>query len=154
YLDRADRRPCGAVGQAITDRVFRVPAQHVAAAKADAGGAAYVYDFRWASPAGPLAGLGFPRLDVPFVFDTLTGQGGREGSRQEPPASLAADMHGAWVRFVTDGDPGWEGYETSSRQLMVFAEPSEVHEDPLRWERTAWASPARLTPPSRKEGTR
>jgi para-nitrobenzyl esterase len=154
YLDRADRRPCGAVGQAITDRVFRVPAQQVAAAKADAGGAAYVYDFRWASAAGPLAGLAFHCLDVPFVFDTLSEQGVREVAGPAPPASLAADMHGAWVRFVTDGDPGWERYETSSRQLMVFAVLSEVREDPLRWERTAWASRARLTPPSRKEKTR
>jgi hypothetical protein len=38
YLDRAGQRPCGAVGQAIADRTFRVPAQQLAAAKAEAGG--------------------------------------------------------------------------------------------------------------------
>jgi para-nitrobenzyl esterase len=93
--------------------------------------------------AGSLAGLAFHCLDVPFVFDTLSEQGMREVAGQAPPASLAADMHGAWVRFVTDGDPGWERYETSSRPLMAFAEPSEIREDPLRWERTAWASRSR-----------
>jgi hypothetical protein len=36
------------VGPAVTDRTFRVPARQLAAAKAEAGGSARVYDFRWA----------------------------------------------------------------------------------------------------------
>jgi hypothetical protein len=48
YLNHAGPRPGGAVGQAVTDRTFRVPAQQLAAAKAEAGGPAYSYDFRWA----------------------------------------------------------------------------------------------------------
>jgi para-nitrobenzyl esterase len=140
YLDRAGQRPCGAVGQAITDRTFRVPAQQLAAAKAQAGGAAYAYDFRWASSAGLLPGLAFHCLDVPFAFDTLGEPGVREAAGPAPPASLAADMHGAWVRFVTHGDPGWPRYETGKRPVMVFAEPSAVQEDPLAMERAAWAT--------------
>jgi para-nitrobenzyl esterase len=140
YLDRAGQRPCGAVGQAITDRTFRVPAQQLAAAKAQAGGAAYAYDFRWASSAGLLPGLAFHCLDVPFAFDTLGEPGVREAAGPAPPASLAADMHGAWVRFVTHGDPGWPRYETGKRPVMVFAEPSAVREDPLAMERAAWAT--------------
>ena len=54
YLDRAGPRPGGAVGQAVTDRTFRVPAQQLATAKTEAGGAAWTYDFRWAPPTGPL----------------------------------------------------------------------------------------------------
>ncbi len=149
YLDRAGQPPCGAVGQAITDRTFRVPAQQLAAAKAEAGGAAYAYDFRWATPVPPLAGLAFHCLDVPFVFDTLGEPGVREAAGPAAPASLAADMHGAWVRFVTEGDPGWERYDTGRRPVMVFAEPSAMHEDPLAAERTAWAavSPAPVPSP-------
>jgi para-nitrobenzyl esterase len=138
YLDRAGLQPCGAVGQAITDRTFRVPAQQLAAAKAQAGGAAYVYDFRWASSAGVAPGLAFHCLDIPFAFDALGEPGVREVTGPAPPASLAADMHGAWVRFVTHGDPGWERYETAKRPVMVFAEPSAMHEGPLRTERAAW----------------
>jgi len=138
YLDRAGQQPCRAVGQAVTDRTFRVPAQHLAAAKAQAGGAAYTYDFRWATTVEPLAGLAFHCLDVPFAFDALGEPGVREVTGPAPPVSLAADMHGAWVRFVTDGDPGWERYETCRRPVMVFAEPSAVHEDPLETERAAW----------------
>jgi para-nitrobenzyl esterase len=140
YLDRAGQQPCVAVGQALTDRSFRVPAQQLAAAKAEAGGAAYAYDFRWAASAGRLPGLAFHCLDVPFAFDALGEPGVREVAGPAPPASLAADMHGAWVRFVTHGDPGWARYETGKRPVMVFAEPSAVHEDPLAMERAAWDS--------------
>jgi para-nitrobenzyl esterase len=138
YLDRAGPRPGGAVGQAVTDRTFRVPAQHLATAKAEAGGPAYTYDFRWAPRTGPLAGLAFHCLDVPFFFDALGGPGVAEAAGPAPPGALAADMHGALARFVTDGAPGWEPYGAGRRPVMVFAEPSGVQEDPLEMERTAW----------------
>jgi len=146
YLDRAGQQPCVALGQALTDRRFRVPAQQLTAAKAAAGGAAYAYDFRWAASGGLLPGLAFHCLDVPFAFDALGEPGVREAAGPTPPASLAADMHGAWVRFVTHGDPGWERYETGKRPVMIFAEPSAVDDDPLAMERAAWAS----CPPGRK----
>ena len=138
YLDRAGPRPGGAVGQAVTDRTFRVPAQHLATAKAEAGGPAYTYDFRWAPRTGPLAGLAFHCLDVPFFFDALGEPGVAEAAGPAPPGALAADMHGALVRFVTDGAPGWEPHGAGRRPVMVFAEPSGVQEDPLEMERTAW----------------
>ena len=58
---------------------------------------------------------------------------------QAPPEGLARDMHGAWVRFVTGGDPGWSRYAPGTRQVMVFAEASGVQADPLRLEREAWS---------------
>jgi para-nitrobenzyl esterase len=139
YLDRAGPRAGGAVGQAVTDRTFRVPAQQLATAKADAGGAAYTYDFRWAPRTGPLAGLAFHCLDVPFFFDALGEPGVTEAAGPAPPGTLAAEMHAAVVRFVTDGAPGWEPHGAGRRPVMVFAEPSGVQEDPLEMERTAWA---------------
>src|SRR5215469_5187456 len=139
YLDRAGPRPGGAVGQAVTDRTFRVPAQQLAAAKAKAGGSAWTYDFRWAPPTGPLAGLAFHCLDVPFFFDTLGEPGVAEAAGPAPPATLAADMHGALVRFVTNGTPGWEPHGAGRRPVMVFAEPSGVQDDPLAMETMAWA---------------
>jgi para-nitrobenzyl esterase len=138
YLDRAGSRPGGAVGQAVTDRTFRIPAQQLAAAKALAGGSAWTYDFRWAAPAGPLAGLAFHCLDIPFFFDALGEPGVTQAAGPVPPAALAADMHGALVRFVTDGDPGWARHGAGRCPVMVFAEASAVHEDPLRLERAAW----------------
>ena len=137
YLDQAGPRPGGAVGQAVTDRTFRVPAQQLAAAKAEAGGPAYSYDFRWAPRNGPLAGLAFHCLDVPFFFDALGEPGVAEAAGPDPPGALAADMHGALVRFVTDGTPGWEPHGAGRRPVMVFAEPAGVQDDPLQLERTA-----------------
>jgi para-nitrobenzyl esterase len=29
-------------------------------------------------------------------------------------------VHGAWVRFITDADPGWAPYEPDSRTTQVF----------------------------------
>src|SRR5689334_17370318 len=137
YLDRAGP-PGSAVGQAVTDRVFRVPAQRLAAAKAAAGGAAFTYDFRWTAPAGPLAGLAFHCLDVPFFFDALSEPGVTAAAGPAPPPELATRMHGALVRFVTEGDPGWERFGDDRSPVMIFDEPSEVCEDPLELERAAW----------------
>src|SRR5689334_3792505 len=141
YLDRAGP-PGSAVGQAVTDRVFRVPAQRLAQAKAAAGGAAFAYDFRWTAPAGPLAGLAFHCLDVPFFFDALAEPGVTAAAGQAPPQELATRMHGALVRFVTEGDPGWECFGSDRSPVMIFGEPSEVREDPLELERAAWAARA------------
>lgn len=137
------KRPCEIVGQAMTDRTFRVPAQEMAAAKASAGGAVYVYDFRWPSPAEQFRGLSIHCLDVPFVFDVLDQPGVREVAGDEPPPGLAREMHGAWVRFVTTGEPGWQQYETGTRQVMVFGETSAPAADPLRAERMAWSEVVR-----------
>jgi para-nitrobenzyl esterase len=139
YLDRAGP-PGSAVGQAVTDRVFRVPAQRLAQAKAAAGGAAFAYD--WTPPAGPLAGLAFHCLDVPFFFDALAEPGVTAAAGPAPPQELATRMHGALVRFVTEGDPGWECFGSDRSPVMIFDEPFEVREDPLELERAAWAARA------------
>jgi para-nitrobenzyl esterase len=140
YLEAGSgSRPGAIVGQAVTDRTFRVPAQEMAAAKTAAGGAAYVYDFRWASAAAPFGGLAFHCLDIPFAFDLLGEEGVREAAGDAPPAALAAEMHGAWVRFISEGDPGWAPYNLGTRPVRVFSEASATRDDPLRAEREAWA---------------
>jgi para-nitrobenzyl esterase len=126
-------------GQAVTDRMFRVPAQELAAAKAAAGGAGYVYDFRWGPPAGPFAGRAVHCLDIPFVFATLAEPGVSAVAGDAPPDQLARDMHGAWVRFVTHGDPGWSRYAAGTRRVMVFGEESAEQDDPLQLERETWS---------------
>ena len=55
-----------------------------------------------------------------------------------PPQELAARMHGALVRFVTGGEPGWDGFSGDRSPVMVFAGSSEVRENPLELERAAW----------------
>ena len=127
-------RPCDIVGQALTDRTFRGPAQQLASLSA----AAWVYDFGWSSPSGAVPGQAFHCLDVPFAFDNLHEPGVREAAGDAPPAELASAVHGAWVRFVADGDPGWERYTTADRQVMLFGDESSVASDPMRLARLAW----------------
>ncbi|KQY07836.1 carboxylesterase [Mycobacterium sp. Root135] len=69
------------------------------------------YRFDWRS--GALGGrLGAAHtVELPFVFDclaepTLGGPVGLLGP-QTPPQSLATEMHQAWVRYATTGNPGW-----------------------------------------------
>jgi para-nitrobenzyl esterase len=100
--------PNPAAGERITRAIFRDPTAAFAAAHP---GPTWVYEFAWRS--GALGGrLGAAHaMDLPFVFDTLgapglTGEHALLGPDGGPP-ELAARMHGAWIRFARDGDPGW-----------------------------------------------
>jgi para-nitrobenzyl esterase len=69
------------------------------------------YRFSWRSPAvGGRLGAAHA-VELPFVFDcihqpVLRGTKGLLGPG-DPPAALAAAMHGTWVDYATTGDPGW-----------------------------------------------
>jgi para-nitrobenzyl esterase len=47
-------------------------------------------------------------------------------------------MHGAWVRFVVDGDPGWPPYGADRRPVQDFGEQVRLVEDPRGAERAVW----------------
>jgi para-nitrobenzyl esterase len=120
-----------------TDWCWRIPAIRLADAHAKSGSATYMYEFAWPSPQfnGRLGAC--HALEIPFVFDTL-------GNRTEPlwgtepPQQLADTMHAAWVRFATNGDPGWPKYDLSRRATMRFGMTSEVVNDPRAAERALW----------------
>jgi para-nitrobenzyl esterase len=120
-----------------TDWWMRIPAIRLADAHANAGGGAtYMYEFAWASP-----GLGAVHaLEVPFVFDTVRTDAPLFGPLlgENPPQSLAQTMHGAWVAFAEDGDPGWRKYDLATRATMRFDTTSRIVEDPRSWELDLW----------------
>ncbi|WP_246258388.1 carboxylesterase/lipase family protein [Amycolatopsis anabasis] len=69
---------------------------------------AFTYEFDWRG--GPFGAC--HTAELPFVFDNtdlpaLRAENGLLGP--EIPPALAAEMHGAWVRFAKTGDPGWTG---------------------------------------------
>jgi para-nitrobenzyl esterase len=104
--------PDMAAGERITRTIFRDPTAAFAAAHP---GPTWVYEFAWRSPAlGGRLGAAHA-MDLPFVFDTLDAPGLRgENALLGPgggPPELAARMHGAWIRFARDGDPGWPAGE-------------------------------------------
>ncbi len=100
--------PDPAAAEWITRTIFRDPTAAFAAAHP---GPTWIYEFAWRSRAlGGRLGAAHA-MDLPFVFDTLdapglTGENALLGPDGGPP-ELAARMHGAWVRFARDGDPGW-----------------------------------------------
>jgi para-nitrobenzyl esterase len=116
------------VGQAVTDRMFRVPALRVAEARLTASASTYHYEFGWRT--AELGGLGAVHcLDLPFVFDVLDDDHVKVVAGDAPPQDLADEMHAAWVAFVVEGDPGWAPFRPDGRATMVFDETSKVVED-------------------------
>ncbi len=68
----------------------------------------FSYDFDWRG--GPFGAC--HTAELPFVFDNTALPALRTANGllgPDIPPSLATEMHGAWVRFATTGDPGWSG---------------------------------------------
>ncbi|MEC3982631.1 carboxylesterase family protein [Amycolatopsis sp. H20-H5] len=87
---------------AAIDELFRAASRRLT----DAHGNARTYEFDWRD--GPHGAC--HTVELPFVFETtdlpeLRGPDGLLGPRVPP--SLADELHQAWVRFATTGDPGW-----------------------------------------------
>ncbi|BAJ75030.1 carboxylesterase type B [Microbacterium testaceum StLB037] len=141
YLERTWRRGTAAVlGGYATDRVIRTMVLRVARARMDAGSAGatpswegdgmngstpatWVYRFAWPSP---VFGDACHCLDVPFWFDHLDADGVTAIAGDAPPHDLAAQLHGAAVAFVRDGDPGWPTWDATGRRARVFDAPASV----------------------------
>lgn len=139
----AAERPGSTVGERATallgDWFFRAPATRALEAQAAAGGTAYAYELRWGSPrfGGKLGAC--HALDLGFVFDTL-GPGTAGLAGDDPPQPLADRVHGAWVRFMTTGDPGWPAYDPAGSRVTAFLDPDGVAvvDDPRPDERRVW----------------
>ena len=127
-----------------TDGFFTIPALRLAEAQTRAGGRAWMYRLSWPTPVlGGVLGA-CHALDLPFAFDRV---GAPEWARflgDAPPVALGQDIHSAWVRFASTGDPNggtlaeWPPYDLSRRAAMVFDTPIRVLDDPGMEERTLW----------------
>ncbi len=95
-----------------TDCMFAVPTARMADAHAPHAAGTWRYEFTWGSPAfdGRLGAC--HGIELPFVFDGLdrVDYGLLGVPVDEETRALAASVHGAWVRFARDGDPGWPRY--------------------------------------------
>lgn len=123
---------------ALTDWFFRVPAIRVAEARAALDADTYVYEFAWDSPQfeGRLGAC--HALEIAFAFDNLADPDTIPMAGEDPPQTLAEEMHRAWVEFVRTGRPGWAAYG-DGRTVMRFDLQSEPVQDPGRPGRELWA---------------
>ncbi|MCX2731031.1 carboxylesterase family protein [Saccharopolyspora sp. NFXS83] len=139
------QRPAAAAGElrsaVLGDALFGAGTRALADAHSAHAAATYRYEFAWRSSA--LGGsLGAAHgVELPFVFD-IAGEPGLHGPNAllgtEHPSELGAEVHAAWVRFATSGDPGWERHTTPRRPVRRFGRPPEVVADPNPLERAAW----------------
>ncbi len=114
---RPDALPGEVLGEIVGDMLLRAPITRFADARTDAASPTWVYEFRWRSPVG---GLGAAHaMELGFVFDDLTSADSVALGGPDGPQRLADAMHGAWVSFVIDGDPGWEPW-SSRRPVQAF----------------------------------
>jgi para-nitrobenzyl esterase len=106
-----------ALGQAMSDAIFRQVVAHWAPVRAASGGPTWVYDFHWGSLAQGVNGAAHC-VDVPFGFDILTAP--RVDAATGPAPQLLADaVHGDWLAMVRDGSleaPQWG----DGREVIIY----------------------------------
>lgn len=124
------------LGQLLTDKILRAPATGVARTRT---APTWMYEFAWHSPVRDLRAA--HAVEIPFVFDRTDTDAGRMLAGPAAPATLATEMHEAWVRFITDGDPGWEAYRPG-RVTRLF--DVESHTVPQRRAKVVAALGARV----------
>ncbi|WP_338889211.1 carboxylesterase/lipase family protein [Rhodococcus sovatensis] len=104
----------------LTDHAFRAGTSDLVDEVACSnGGRAWQYEFSWRTAVQDLRAC--HALELPFVFDTLAHAPPLVG--ENPPQALADDMHMAWVRFATTGNPGWEKVGIG-RAVRIFGDPA------------------------------
>jgi para-nitrobenzyl esterase len=123
----------------VTDWFYRIPAIRLAEAQTgQAAGRTWMYEFSWPSPqfGGRLGAC--HGLELGFIFHSLALEA--HGALMGPaaPQALADEMHGAWVRFVRDGDPDWAAYDLARRSVQDFGEQVRLAEDPRGEQRALW----------------
>ncbi len=135
-------RPGATAGELIsdiaTDWFFRLPSLRVAEAQAALGSRSWVYEFSWPSPQYDGRLRACHALELAFTWDTIGLEAHGALSGQGAPQELADAMHGAWVRFLTDGDPGWPLYDTERRPVQEFGEQVRLLQDPRGEQRAVW----------------
>ena len=134
--------PAQVMGQALTDTLFRAFGSTLADARAEQQLPTWLYQFDWAPVREGQPGEAFHCLDLPFAFDLLDAERVTDATGAEPPQRLADAVHGAWVAFVRDLDPGqdWPAYTAGRRATMLWDTPERVADDPLRAERAVWTA--------------
>lgn len=131
------------VGQMVTDHLLRVPLHRLADGRTDAS---YVYEFAWPSNR---PGMGACHaLELGFVFHTGDRPEARRLAGDDAPEDLADAMHGAWVRFVTDGTPGWPRWN-ADHPVHVFGDgPPHTLLGPRDRELALWSASAEEPAPA------
>lgn len=134
---RPDAGTAELVGQLVTDHLLRIPLHRLADGRRDPS---YVYEFAW--PSGRPGMGACHALELGFVFDSGAEPDARKLAGEGAPQDLADAMHGAWVRFVSDGSPGWERWDTHHPVQIYGDGDPHVENGPRDRELALWTTPS------------
>ncbi len=130
-----------------SDRMFRVPAMHLAEAQARHQANTYAYLFTWPSPFMDGALGACHALELPFVFGSIGQPMLASFAGSGPPAlRLSERMQESWVSFAHSGRPqsadlgAWRGYDGAARDTMIFGAECGIESAPREAERQVWNS--------------
>jgi para-nitrobenzyl esterase len=131
------------VTAAMTDRMMRMDSIRLAERKlAQRSAPVFMYRLDWQTPILNGVMRSPHGLDVPLVFDNVDKKLGILGTGIEP-RRIAPVMARAWINFARSGNPTqrhltWPGYDTTSRQTMIFDVASRAVPDPDGEGRAFW----------------
>ncbi|WP_405497523.1 carboxylesterase/lipase family protein [Nocardia sp. NBC_00511] len=123
---RPDATPADLFAAIITATVFRDDVTRIA--ESPTATPTHAYEFAWPSGIPELGSA--HALEIPFVFDQLDSAHTLTGPN--PPQPLADEIHTAWVRFATTGNPGWSPFTTADPVVRVFDSPESTTVTGLR----------------------
>jgi len=136
--NRPDGSPGDVLAAVVTDWFFAIPAIRVAEARAGRGSKTWAYRFDYPAPEDNHRLSACHGVEIPFVFDTITGDDARPRIGDAPSQAVADQVHQVWVNFITNGEPGWPAYDTISRTTGLLTDTITVIDDPSADERTRW----------------
>jgi para-nitrobenzyl esterase len=136
--NRPDATPGDVLAAVVSDWFFTIPAIRHAEARESAGGTTWAYRFDRPSQADNNGYGACHAVEIPFVFDNIGLDQTKPLIGNSPSQEVADTAHGAWVAFITDGDPGWAPYTSKTRTTGVLTEQLTVVDDPDGDERATW----------------
>ncbi|KOV69319.1 carboxylesterase/lipase family protein [Streptomyces sp. MMG1121] len=108
------------VGQLVTDHLLRLPLHRLAESRP---GTSYLYEFAWPSRLPDLGAC--HALELGFVFGTGDAPESKKLAGEGAPQELCDAMHGAWVRFATTGNPGWQAWD-AAHPVRIFGDDAPL----------------------------
>ena len=133
-----DASPGDLFAQIVTDWFFAIPAIRVAEAHERGGGTTWAYRFDRPHPSENNRLGAAHAVEIPFVFQTIDRPEVAGLVGDDPTQAVADTAHAVWVRFISDGDPGWSPYIDGTRTTGVLTETLTVVDDPDGDERAVW----------------
>lgn len=125
-----------ALGQMVSDAIFRAPVAGWAALRGD--GPTWAYEFRWESRSDAATGAAHC-VDVPFGFDILGSEGVAHAVGEDPPQALADAVHGDWLGMVRDGSPDAPPHAPDHTTIVYGADGKRRLARGYTVERRVWA---------------